>query len=136
MCLYTRCRPRSCLLTALLLLRDMTNTLAQHRQALNEREMINQRWVVVFFAPRFRSSDFRVTFFLLCFSMRPVTLSFIPSPLLSSLQGFSVRSFEGEGGNFTLKRNGDGVETFSRGRRGVFYEMWPCSLTCCALLDS
>lgn len=51
------------------------------------------------------------------FLMRLVTLSpyFFPSflpRLLSSLQGSSVRSFEGEGSNFTLERNGDGVETF------------------------
>lgn len=27
-------------------------------------------------------------------------------------------------------------DTFSRERRGVFYETWPCSLTCCELLGS
>lgn len=87
----------------------------------------------------FRSRDFRVSCVMLV--MRLVILfpylfpSFLPY-LLSSLRGSWVRSFEGVGRNFTLERNDDGVETFSRERKGVFDERWPCSLTCCGLLDS
>lgn len=68
------------------------------------------------FSARFRSRGFRVSRLMLL--MRLVTLfslllSFIPSPV-SSLHCSLVRSFEVEGRNFTLERNGDCVETCER----------------------
>lgn len=67
-----------------------------------------------FVSAQLRSRDFRVTRVMLL--MRRVTLfpyffpSFLPR-LLSSLQGSSVRSFEGEGRNVTSARNGYGLQT-------------------------
>lgn len=120
------------------------------------RVSLNQRKMKMDSAARFRSSDLRVVFWFngtgnTCAYFFP---SFLPC-VLSSLLGSSVRSLKGGRG-----RNGGGVETwasniswllqesrrhpshvrceftFSRGRRGEFCETWPCSPTCCGLLDS
>lgn len=108
----------------------------------------------------------RVMLLMRLVSLSPYFLSFVPSPgsSLHCKTSRSGHSGGGGGRNVTLERNGGGVETcgkskeviragrnidfsgfvgfqrrrylFSRGRRGVFCERWPYSLTCCALLGS
>lgn len=136
--------PRSCISKALLLLRAMTHTWDcfftlcwESKQKWKTKNKAGGRDLIIkdlFFRlgsgvqsePRYAFNETGNTFLPTSFP------SFLPR-LLSSLQGSSLRSFEGEGGNFTLERNGDVWKPVSRGRRGVFYERWPYSLTCCAL---